>query len=106
MTELQELALSPGSTRGSALIEVGPAEGHDKSFADMIERLFRQFEAELPLTAIVRVARESRRQLSGSPAGAMPELTERLAIERLTTLALAGLKPAALSQPQPKESAV
>jgi hypothetical protein len=105
MTELHQLALSPGSTRGSALIEVGPAEGHDQSFADMIERLFRQFEAELPLTAIVRVVRESRRQLSGSPAGAMPELTERLAIERLTTLALAGLKPTELSQPRPRESA-
>jgi len=94
MTELHELAMSPGSTRRSALIEVGPAAGHDKSFADMIERLFRQFEDELPLTAIVRVACESRRQLSGSPVGAMPELTERLAIERLTTLVLAGLQPA------------
>ena len=65
----------------------------------MIERLFRQFEGELPLTAIVRVARESRQQLSGSPAGAIPELTERLAIERLTTLAVPACRPVAPGRP-------
>jgi hypothetical protein len=99
MTELYELAMSPRYQRDGSLIEVVPAEGHDQSFADMIERLFRQFEGELPLTAIVRVARESRQQLSGSPAGAMPELTERLAIERLTTMVMAGIQPVRPANP-------
>jgi hypothetical protein len=99
MTELYELVPSQLSSPDGFPIDDGPFEGHDKSFADMIERLFRQFEGELPLTAIVRVARESRQQLSGSPAGAIPELTERLAIERLTTLAVAGLRPVAPGRP-------
>jgi hypothetical protein len=62
-------------------------EAHESSFADMIERLFYQFEARLPLTTIVAVVRDARQQLRGSPMAALPELTERLAIERLTTLA-------------------
>jgi hypothetical protein len=100
MTELYELVPSPyPSHDGFSIDDNGPFEGHDKSFADMIERLFRQFEGELPLTAIVRVARESRRQLSGSPAGALPELTERLAIERLTTLAMTGIRPVVPGRP-------
>jgi hypothetical protein len=97
MTELYEL--TPGPIHGGSLIDVDAAAVHDQSFADMIERLFRQFEGELPLTTIVRVARESRQQLSGSPAGAMPELTERLAIERLTTLVMTGIQPVGPSQP-------
>jgi hypothetical protein len=99
MTELYELDPIPGPVYAASLFDVDPTEGHDQSFADMIERLFQQFEGELPLTAILRVARESRRQLSGSPAGAMPELTERLAIERLTTLVMAGVQPVGPSQP-------
>jgi hypothetical protein len=62
-------------------------EVHESSFADMIERLFHQFEARLPLPTIVSVVRDARQQLRGSPMAALPELTERLAIERLTTLA-------------------
>lgn len=62
-------------------------EAHESSFADMIERLFHQFEAWLPLPTIVAVVRDARQQLRGSPMAALPELTERLAIERLTTLA-------------------
>ena len=53
----------------------------------MIERLFHQFESRLPLTSIVSVVRDAREQLRGSPMTALPELTERLAIERLTRLA-------------------
>lgn len=61
-------------------------EAHESSFADMIERLFQQFESRLSLTVIVSVVRDAREQLRGSPLAALPELTERLAIERLTTL--------------------
>jgi hypothetical protein len=63
---------------------------HDRSFADIVERLFREFEDRLSLTAIVEVVRESREHLRGSPVGALPELTERLAHERLERLAQAG----------------
>lgn len=62
---------------------------HDRSYADIIERLFRRFEDRLSLTTIVEVVRESREHLRGSPIGAMPELTERLATERLNTLGAA-----------------
>ena len=61
--------------------------GHDGSFADMVERLFRKFDRHLTLPEIVGVVRESREQLRGSPRGALPELTERLAYQRLTELA-------------------
>lgn len=72
------------------LAQPEPYEAHESSFADMIERLFQQFESRVPLTDIVTVARNAREQLRGSPLAALPELTERLAIERLTTLAELG----------------
>ena len=65
----------------------GQSAGHERSFADIVERLFREFEDRLSLTAIVDVVRESREHLRGSPVGALPELTERLAHERLGRLA-------------------
>jgi hypothetical protein len=72
MTTLPDTRLSP--------------DYHDRSFADIVERLFREFEDRLSLTAIVEVVRESRQHLRGSPVGALPELTERLAHERLERL--------------------
>jgi len=71
----------------SFLAEPDTFEVHESSFADMIERLFHQFEARLPLPTIFSVVRDAREQLRGSPMAALPELTERLAIERLSTLA-------------------
>jgi hypothetical protein len=59
---------------------------HDGSFADMVERLFRQFETRLSLPDIVTVVRQSKEQLRGAPRGALPELTERLAGERLARM--------------------
>jgi hypothetical protein len=53
------------------------------SYADVIERLFREFEGSLPLPVIVEVTHVCRQQLSGSPITAMPELLERLARQRL-----------------------
>lgn len=64
-------------------------EAHEGSFADIVERLFRAFEDRLPLRDIVGVVKESREHLRGSPIGALPELTERLAHERLNALCLA-----------------
>jgi len=54
-------------------------------YADVIERLFREFDGAIALPVIVEVTHECRQQLSGSPAAAMPELLERLARQRLTT---------------------
>jgi hypothetical protein len=76
MTTLPDTRISPE----------GEPDYHDRSFADIVERLFREFEDRLSLTAIVEVVRESRQHLRGSPVGALPELTERLAHERLDRL--------------------
>jgi hypothetical protein len=73
---------------------------HDRSFADIVERLFREFEDRLSLTAIVEVVRESRLHLRGSPIGALPELTERLAHERLERLVQLALVEEAVPAPQ------
>jgi hypothetical protein len=62
-------------------------EYHALSYADLVERLFREFEDHVTLTDIADVVRESRRQLQGCPPHALPELTERLARQRLTRLA-------------------
>lgn len=53
------------------------------SFADSVERLFRDFEDRYSLSCIVTVMQECRAQLSASPQGALPELVERLARHRL-----------------------
>jgi hypothetical protein len=66
------------------------SEYHALSYADLVERLFREFEDHVTLTAIADVVRESRQQLKGSPPQALPELTERLARQRLTRIAVAG----------------
>ncbi len=98
----------------TAFAELSPTDGdpsrdepyvdlHDRSYADIIERLFRRFEDRLSLTTIVEVVRESREHLRGSPVGAMPELTERLAIERLNTLGAAIEEIAAFNPAQLKE---
>jgi len=64
-------------------------EYHALSYADLVERLFREFEDHFTLIAIVDVVRECRRQLQGAPPQALPELTERLARQRLTCIAVA-----------------
>ncbi len=52
--------------------------------AEIIERLFAEFERHHPLPHIVTVVRQARRQLDGEPVHALPELVERLARERLS----------------------
>ena len=56
---------------------------YDASVDHAVARLAGEFEASLAPQAIVRVVRDCRRDLGGSPAGAMPELVERLARHRL-----------------------
>jgi hypothetical protein len=63
-----------------------PCENRNESFADMVERLFRDYESSHSLAEIVDVAQQARRDLSDAPPGAQPELIERLARQRLADL--------------------
>jgi hypothetical protein len=55
----------------------------DPSVDLAVARLAEEFSDQLRPQLIVRVVRQSRRDLGGSPVGAMPELVERLARYRL-----------------------
>jgi hypothetical protein len=55
----------------------------DGSVESAVARLAEEFSEKLRPQLIVRIVRESRRDLGGSPVGAMPELVERLARYRL-----------------------
>lgn len=55
------------------------------SYADVVERLFREFEGRFPLTVVVEAVHECRGQLSCVPESAMPEMLERLARQRLNS---------------------
>jgi len=57
------------------------------SYADIVERLFAEFEHHYTLGDIVGMVHECRAQRSCSPAAALPELIERLARQRLSTRA-------------------
>jgi len=58
----------------------------DQSYADVIERLFRAFAAVHPLPVITAVVQQCRADLDSVPSGAIPELLERLAHQRLSDL--------------------
>jgi hypothetical protein len=55
----------------------------DSSVNDAVARLAEEFADHLRPQMIVRVVRDCRRDLGGSPVGALPELVERLARHRL-----------------------
>jgi hypothetical protein len=55
----------------------------DPSVAQAVARLAVEFRHQLGPQLIVRVVRDCRRDLGGSPVGALPELVERLARHRL-----------------------
>lgn len=55
----------------------------EPSLADIAERLMAEFSGQVNLSVISRVVQESRKDLQGAPPGALPELTERLARQRL-----------------------
>lgn len=57
---------------------------------DVIERLMAEFEGQLTLPAIVDVVRGCQQDLKDAPPGAVPELLERLARQRLRSLNTAG----------------
>ena len=59
----------------------------DDSYADIVERLFREFGGRYTLPAIVEVVHACLADLQGqAPPGAMWELLERSARQRLTNL--------------------
>ena len=55
----------------------------DSSVALAVARLAEEFSDRLRPQLIVRIVRDCRRDLGGSPVGALPELVERLARYRL-----------------------
>jgi hypothetical protein len=55
----------------------------DNSVDDAVARLAEEFSDRVRRQLIVRVVRDCRRDLGGSPVGALPELVERLARIRL-----------------------
>jgi hypothetical protein len=57
----------------------------DPSVESAVTRLGQEFGGRLSSQLVVRVVRDCRRDLGGSPIGAMPELVERLARYRLGT---------------------
>jgi len=59
-----------------------PTTVHDPSVRSAVTRLAKEFP-DLGPRSIVLVVRTCREELRGSPDGAMPELVERLARQRL-----------------------
>jgi hypothetical protein len=70
-----------------------PTSGHDDSYADIVERMFREYEGVLDLPTITQIVNGCRHDLQGTPVGALPELTERLARHRLALLADKQISP-------------
>jgi hypothetical protein len=71
------------STSSSDTTDIRVHADHD---ADLVEQLFREFETDFSLSAIVQVFNQCRSDLAGSPPKAMPELLARLARCRLSAL--------------------
>ena len=55
----------------------------DPAVEQAVDRLRDEYSGRVRPQLVVRVVRESRRDLGGSPVGALPELVERLARYRL-----------------------
>jgi hypothetical protein len=67
----------------SVVADPFPGLSIDSSVDQAVDRLTQEFSDQLRRPLIVRVVRDCRRDLGGSPIGAMPELVERLARIRL-----------------------
>jgi len=63
-----------------------PTTRTDPAVSSAINRLTAEFAEEFPRPVVRRVVLGSRRDLNGSPAAALPELVERLARQRLSSL--------------------
>jgi hypothetical protein len=64
-----------------------PIDSSDASYDPAVEsavaRLAEEFDGRIGSSELLRVVRDCRRDLGGSPVGALPELVERLARHRL-----------------------
>ena len=60
-----------------------PTAAVDPAVDQAVARLGEEFSDRVRPQLIVRVVRDCRRDLGGSPVGALPELVERLARYRL-----------------------
>ena len=60
-----------------------PTDHHDPAVNAAIARPSAEFAENMPSVVISRVVVGSRRDLSGAPRPALPELVERLARQRL-----------------------
>lgn len=64
-----------------------PDDAGAESMADVVERLATVFDGRVRLPVIVAVVRRCRRELDIVSGPPLPEMLERLARQRLTTLA-------------------
>ena len=77
----------PADAADSRHLRVHSEADRNAHYADLVEQLFREYESVLSLSGIVALVNQCRHELAGIPPGAMPELLERLARCRLSTLA-------------------
>jgi hypothetical protein len=63
------------------------AAAHAEALVDVVERLMHEFEHRLPLDYVSGVVLGCQRDISGTSAGALPEMLERLARQRLVAAA-------------------
>jgi hypothetical protein len=67
----------------TSVVATAVATAPDFSIDEAVDRLALEFSDQVRRPLIMRVVRNCRRDLGGSPVGAMPELVERLARYRL-----------------------
>lgn len=81
MTQLaDDRATQPTSNPLDVAAETGAA------LAEIDERLRAEFQTRISRARISAVVRQADNDLSGAPTGALPELVERLARQRLSDL--------------------
>jgi hypothetical protein len=68
----------------SLIDDLSLARSVDESVDQAVVRLAEEFSQRVGPQLVVRVVRDCRRDLGGSPVGALPELVERLARIRLS----------------------
>ncbi|MDP5182277.1 hypothetical protein QOZ88_06475 [Blastococcus sp. BMG 814] len=79
------LAVPPSASGSTPERPDAPRAGEavDPSVDQAVDRLRGEYAGRVRPQLVVRVVRDCRRELGGSPVGALPELVERLARYRL-----------------------
>ena len=81
-TTLLRIIAGDLSPEAGAIARTGGATG-DEAVTAAVGRLAPEYAGRVGPHLVVRVVRTARKELGGSPVGAMPELVERLARYRL-----------------------